>query len=246
MPILTELSDHIFKIEIARPQKRNAFDCELAQDLTQALVDAASNRDCRCVFLHAQNGLFSAGEDLDNPLSLEQGSSLLRAVAQCPKPVIACVQGPAVGFGVTLLLACDLVYCSKSALFSIPFSALGVTPRFGTVRSLLSRGNVRMVIEKLLLSEPISALDAFDIGIITRAFDDDKVYEHSFARAQRLSRMAPSASSAIKSIAESAATQDEAQAIETEERVYEKAIVSDEAREARQAFLEHRTPNFDE
>lgn len=126
MPILTTFHDNVLQLEISRPEKRNTLDKTMLESLTEAFTRADADETVRAVFLHAQPGIFCAGGDLKEQLTDLSADSttptgrFIEALKNCRKPVVACVAGPAVGLGVTMLYYCDLVYASASSLFPCP------------------------------------------------------------------------------------------------------------------------------
>ncbi|MDO4937642.1 MAG: enoyl-CoA hydratase-related protein, partial [Sutterellaceae bacterium] len=169
MSIQHNIENHILTVEIARQEKRNALDAAALEALTEVFTQAAQNDDVRVVFLHAQPGIFCAGGDLSEQLknpSAEPDTPtgrMIEALSACTKPVIACVEGPAVGLAVTMLYYCDMVYAGSRALFSLPFTALGLTPRYGASLLTLMNAGYHKAAEKILLSEPITATEALDM-----------------------------------------------------------------------------------
>ena len=161
MPILTTFHDNVLQLEISRPEKRNTLDKTMLESLTEAFTRADADETVRAVFLHAQPGIFCAGGDLKEQLTDLSADSttptgrFIEALKNCRKPVVACVAGPAVGLGVTMLYYCDLVYASASSLFSLPFTALGLTPRYGASLLALLNAGYHKAAEKILLSEPL-------------------------------------------------------------------------------------------
>lgn len=126
MPILTTFHDNVLQLEISRPEKRNTLDKTMLESLTEAFTRADADETVRAVFLHAQPGIFCAGGDLKEQLTDLSADNttptgrFIEALKNCRKPVVACVAGPAVGLGVTMLYYCDLVYASASSLFPCP------------------------------------------------------------------------------------------------------------------------------
>src|SRR5262252_5781137 len=140
MSIKTESSDGIARIEIARPEKKNAITVAMYQQLADALTSANADPQVRAILLHGQPDIFTAGNDLEDFMaqaSREQGMDapvfkFMRALAGSEKPVVAAVNGAAVGIGTTMLMHCDLVYCADNAMFSMPFVTLGLCPEFAS------------------------------------------------------------------------------------------------------------------
>ncbi|GMF16350.1 unnamed protein product [Phytophthora fragariaefolia] len=183
--LLVEMSDAgLLTIQLNRPKKFNAIDIAMYEGLTKALDSSRTQDNVKAVLLKSSGEYFSSGNDLSmftsNPdgLSLEamadKGAVLLENVVNTfityPKPIVAAVQGPAVGIATTILGLCDLVYVKETATFHTPFTSLGQTPE--ACSSLLlprimepARANAM-----LLLGEKLSAKDAVDSGLVTAMF----------------------------------------------------------------------------
>ena len=143
--LVIETSDGIRSIAINKHAKRNSLSADTLQELSTALEDADKDTDVRGSLIHGLPTIFSAGSDLEeivagNKISagVDNARHLISVADNVRKPLIAAVNGPAVGLAVTLLMACDLVYCGKHALFSLPFTALGETPLFGITQRLIA------------------------------------------------------------------------------------------------------------
>ena len=243
MPILHTLADSILDIEISRPEKRNTLDRDMLETLAELFLAADKDAAVRAVFLHAQPGIFSAGEDIDKGDD-EAAERMLRALEGCSKPVVACVEGPAVGLAVAMLYACDLVYASDSALFSLPFTALGLTPRYGVTLLVAQNAGIRKAAQKLLLSEPISATEAFAMNLVNGVFPAEDVRKQAAGRAIRLAGLSPVAVQQTKSVLRAVLAERLEEVRQSEEAAYGKAAASSYAREAKEAFLQGRKPDF--
>lgn len=250
MSILHSFEEHILTVEIARAQKRNTLDAAMLESLTELLRHAHNDTDVRVVFLHAQPHLFCAGGDLSEQLSAPScapeapATRMIEALAACSKPIVACVEGPAVGLAVTMLCYCDLVYASTHSLFSLPFTALGLTPRYGASLLTLLQAGYHKAAEKLLLSEPITAQEALQMGLVSSVFDDDAVRAQALARVQRLAKMSPVAIQETKALLRAADAERLAATRALEARTFAQVSTSDAAKEACAAFLEGRMPKL--
>ena len=250
MSIEHNVQNHILTIEIARPEKRNTLDAAALETLTDLLTQAKNEPDIRVVFLHAQPGIFCAGGDLSEQLknpSAEPDTPtgrMIQALSDCTKPIIACVEGPAVGLAVTMLYYCDMVYAGSRALFSLPFTALGLTPRYGASLLTLMNAGYHKAAEKILLSEPISATEALDMRLVSGVFPDDQVRSQAQARVDRLAKMSPTAVQAAKSLLREAWSLRLDALRQSEAQTFTKTCATSEAKEACAAFLEGRMPNF--
>lgn len=250
MPILTTFHDNVLQLEISRPEKRNTLDKTMLESLTEAFTRADADETVLAVFLHAQPGIFCAGGDLKEQLTDLSADSttptgrFIEALKNCRKPVVACVAGPAVGLGVTMLYYCDLVYASASSLFSLPFTALGLTPRYGASLLALLNAGYHKAAEKILLSEPISANEALAMRLVSAVYADEDVFAQADARVRRLALMSPAAVQGAKKLLQSAWSTRLADITHKEAGLFAVTSKTPEAQEACAAFLEGRMPSF--
>ena len=164
------LEQRVLTVEISRPEKRNTLDAKTLEEFTALLANAEADDNVRVIVITAQPGIFCAGGDLKEQLENPSASSdspagrFITQLQTMTKPMMACVEGPCVGFGTTILYYCDLVYAGASSLFSLPFTALGLTPRFGVSYLAVAAAGLHKAAEKILLSEPITAQEALQMG----------------------------------------------------------------------------------
>ena len=250
MPVIESFSEHILTLEISRPERHNTLDAAMLSELTAAFEKASTDEDVRVVVLCAQPGIFCAGGDLTEQikdLNADEDSPsgrMLAALSGCTKPVIACVEGPAVGLAVTMLYYCDLVYAGSRALFSLPFTALGLTPRFGVSFLAAASCGLHKAAEKILLSEPITAQEALSMGIVSGVLDDAQVKEQTLARASRLAKLSPLAVQSSKRVLRSSLQEALLAMQKIEAQTFNEVARSEQAKEACDAFLEGRMPKF--
>lgn len=136
--VITELKDAILQLTINRPECKNAINKATYAALADHIESASTDDDVRVLILVGSNGCFSSGNDLEDfkNTSAEPEDEnpavwrFMRALAACPKPVVAAVEGVAVGIGATILLHCDLVYAHADTRFCLPFVNLGLTPEY--------------------------------------------------------------------------------------------------------------------
>lgn len=250
MSIRTMTAGGVATIEIARPEKRNALTLAMYEGMLVAIQAARSDPAVRSLLVTGQPGVFTAGNDLEDFLRRPPVGEdspvfrLMREFSACDKPIIAAVTGVAVGIGVTLLLHCDFVYVSSEARLAMPFVSLGLVPEFGS-SWLLPRlmGRVRAA-EKLLLGDPFTAAEAVEIGLATAALPPAEVLPRARAVAERFNALPPEAVRATKRLLNTPMREPILQAMQTEGQVFVERLSSPEAREALEAFLQKRKPDF--
>jgi len=250
--IVCENLDGILRVEIRRPEKKNALTGPMYAALADAFAAAEGDPAVRVVLIHGQPGVFTAGNDLadflDHPPLAEDPPApvfrFLQAFRTLSKPFVAAVSGAAVGIGTTILLHCDLVYAGASAKFQLPFVNLGLCPEAASSLLLPAlAGHVRAA-EMLLLGESFDAGKAREVGLVNAVLPDAEVLNHAWAQARKLAAQ-PSASVRLtKQLMKRAQAALVEQTMQEEGRHFRARLLSPEAREAFAAFLEKRKPDF--
>ncbi len=171
-------------LQLNRPDKLNALNREMYALLTDGLTDASSNPDVMSIVIKGTPDIFTAGNDLgDFAASVREGGkfdapfSLMSAMLQCEKPIIASVDGPAIGIGTTMLFHCDLVYASHKARFQTPFTDLGVCPEFASSETMPAVLGSHKAAQMLLLGDPLSAEDAERHGLVNQLAESEALDE---------------------------------------------------------------------
>lgn len=171
--VRSELSDGVLAITLARPERRNAITVDMYQALADAIGGAAARPEVRVITLRGEGADFTAGNDLGDFLDSGaiggQGEppvwQMMRAFAANETPIIAAVQGNAVGIGTTLLFHCDLVLAEEGCRFVMPFVDLGLVPEFASSLLMPRLSGRRDAARHLLLGEPFGAEQALALGI---------------------------------------------------------------------------------
>jgi enoyl-CoA hydratase/carnithine racemase len=248
--ILTETTEAVARIQIARPERKNAITADMYTALSDALAAAETDPSVRVILLHGQPDVFSAGNDLEDFLRAppQQADApvfrFMAALSGAAKPVVAAVNGAAVGIGATLLLHCDLVYCADDSRFSLPFVNLGLCPEFGSSLLLPLAAGYHRAAEKLLLGEPASAEEALEMGLVNRILPPAEVLGHAQRRCARLAQLPPTALRETKRLLKEGWRSATERAISEESVAFGRLLGSAEAREAFSAFLDRRPPDF--
>lgn len=250
MTIRARVQDAIACIELARPERKNAITAEMYGQLAEALAGAAGDDAVRAIVLHGAPTVFCAGNDIQDFLErppLSEASTavqFMNALAGQEKPVIAAVNGAAVGIGATLLMHCDLVYCADDAMFSMPFVSLGLCPEFASSLLVPLAAGYHKAAEKLLFGEPISAEEALEMGLVNRLLPPGEVLEYAMRQARRFRALAPVAVRETKRLLKAGWRVAVQQAMGRELETFRQLLVSPQSREALSAFLDRRKPDF--
>ena len=174
--------DRILDIKIERPNKKNALTEKMYLELNRLISNASKSTQINVILISGGQD-FTAGNDLEdfkkNPPQDRSSPvfKFMQSFSKCPLPIIASVDGFAVGIGTTMLLHSDLVYASKDSVFMLPFIDLGVVPEFGSSMLLPERLGYVKAAEMLMLGNRITAEEALQMGLINLVFRKDEVYE---------------------------------------------------------------------
>ena len=239
------------RIAINRPDKKNALTADMYDALSTALEQAEADDGVRVILLHAKGAAFTAGNDLEDFLkkpwkeqAIPPAVRFIHAVARARKPIVAAVQGLAVGVGTTILLHCDLVYAAEDAKLVMPFINLGIVPEAAsTVLLPLAIGRQRAA-ELFMLGAPLSARRAFEMGLVNAVVAPEALLATAAAAAQQLAEKPAGALRACKALMTRAQQSEVERAMREEVMVISERLESAETKEALSAFLEKRKPDF--
>jgi enoyl-CoA hydratase/carnithine racemase len=243
------LEGGIAELRLNRPAKKNALTRAMYTALADGLDAAAADRAARVVLITAQGEAFTAGNDLADFLErppTETNSPVHRfmhAIHAAEKPVVAAVNGVAVGIGVTLLLHCDYVLASQTARFQTPFVNLGLVPEAGSSLLLPHVIGARRAAEMVLLGEMLDAQTAREFGLVNRVVAPDALAEAAREVAAKLAAKPPEALQLSKRLLRPPPEAVTGRIAE-ENALFGQRLASPEAREAFQAFFEKRAPDF--
>ena len=248
--IIKERSGSILRVQLHRPAKKNAMTMSMYVTLADTLNDAAKDEQVHVVLWHGAGDSFCAGNDVEDFLKNPPGpgespqARLMNAFINFDKPLIAAVQGAAIGGGTTMLTHCDFVYAGESAKFQMPFINLGLVPEFGSSCSVPIRiGHIRAA-ELILLGLPFDARRAAELGLVTRVVPDQELLATATETAQKLAEKPAVAMQACKRLMKRSSREQIEQAMKVEMEEFALRVRSAEAREAFAAFLEKRRPDF--
>ena len=251
--VLSEKSGGVLTLTLNRPEKKNALTRDMYQALGDAIDQAEFDREVRCVLIQANGDMFTAGNDLTDFAAVNAGESsanearrggnpLLAALARAKTPLVAAVNGRAVGVGVTMLLHCDLVYISEDALLTTPFVNLALVPEAASSLTLPARIGHARAFSMFVLGEAVDARKAVDWGIANAAVPLDQLRARAKAAADAVAARPPAAVVITKSLMRDGEAI--ANRMDEEGRHFAAQLKSPEAKEAFAAFAEKRAPDF--
>ncbi|MEU5879184.1 enoyl-CoA hydratase-related protein [Spirillospora sp. NPDC047279] len=248
--LLATRTGGVLTLTLNRPEVRNAFSREMLEAMAAMLDVAATAEDVRVVVLAGAGNTFCAGGDLtklaagesifgpagDAPLRLETQRALQRATVvrlrELGKPSIALIAGAAVGAGLGLALACDLRYAAASATLRTGFGRLGLAGDFGCTWSLNRLAGPARALELLLLSPPLDAARARDLGLVNEVVADERLGDHVARLAGHLAALSPDAARAMKAHVARAQDHDLAACADAEAEWHVRLLESDAHRRA--------------
>jgi enoyl-CoA hydratase len=189
----SELADGILRLTISRPKRMNALDLVTMGALGEAVTAAGMDERVRTIVLTGEGAAFCTGADLaaaaanpaDPNVVMDTANSLIRAIVDSPVPVIAAVNGPAAGVGVSIAVAADLTYAAESAYFLLAFVNIGLMPDGGSSMLIPAAIGRARAAEMALLGERLSAADADRFGLVARTLPDGELAAHVDAAAAR-------------------------------------------------------------
>lgn len=248
--VTTELNAGVLTITVSRPDKKNALTNAMYGALADALERAESEADIRVALLRADGEIFSAGNDLGEFAAQSVGKGpavrhverFLRNLTTASKPVMAAVQGKAVGVGTTMLLHCDYVLLAEDAQLIAPFIDLALVPEASSSLLMPLRiGHVR-AFEMFALCEPVSADDACTWGIANKVVGREQLHAEAQRIADRIAQKPAGALALAKGLMRN--TERVLEHMERESKIFSAQLRSEEAKEAFSAFAEKRKPDF--
>jgi enoyl-CoA hydratase/carnithine racemase len=249
--IEVERDGPVVQVAINRPEKKNALTADMYTALADAVEAAESDPAIRVLVLYGNGDVFTAGNDLEDFLrkpwkgqAVPPAVRFIRAVAASKKPIVAAVQGLAVGVGTTILLHCDLVYAAEDTKFMMPFINLGIVPEAASTVLLPLLIGPQRAAEVFLLGAPLTAQRAYELGMVNAVVTREAVLPTARAVAQQLAEKPRAAVLACKELIKRAYRAEVERALSEEVSVISERLDSPETKEALSAFLEKRKPDF--
>lgn len=246
----SELSEGILTLSFNRPEKRNALNLAMYAALAAEIRRGDADDAVRVVMLTGSADCFTSGNDLSDflgapPTGLDSPvMQFLLALSQARKPLVAAVQGAAVGVGVTMLLHCELVYAGSGAIFQMPFVDLGLCPEAGSTLLLPRLMGHQRASELLLLGETFDAEKAREVGIVNAIYPDAYLMAAARAKALQLAARPAAAVRLAKHLLKREYAERLQETIAEEGMQFIARLKSPEAAEALQAFMQRRAPDF--
>jgi enoyl-CoA hydratase/carnithine racemase len=232
-------------VRLNRPEKKNALTLAMYAEMTRALREAEQSEAIRCSLIAGAPSAFCAGNDITDFLNASSGGldprahEFLRLLAERQKPLVAAVNGIAIGVGTTMLFHCDHVVASTGATLSTPFLQLGLIPEAGSTLLAPMRMGYARAFSLLIMGRPLSAAEAKDAGIVNTVVDSGDVDATALKAAQEIAALPPKTLAVARRLMRGHLDEVLKQ-IDTEATHFRDLLQSDEARAAFAAFLSRR------
>ena len=248
-----ELEDSIGILTIDRQDRLNALDAEVLGELRSAIEEASGTSGLRCLIVTGAGKAFVAGADIESMKDMDPerakelaslGHGTLDMLESLPCPVIAAVNGFALGGGCELALACDFIHVSTKAKLGQPEVKLGVIPGFGGTQRLTRRVGVGRARELIYTGRMIDAEEAVRIGLANASFEPDQLLPETKKTAAAIAQMGPLAIAAAKRVILDGADAPLRDANRREIDAFAQCFTSQDQKEGMSAFLEKRPPAF--
>ncbi|MDH3199821.1 MAG: enoyl-CoA hydratase-related protein [Myxococcales bacterium] len=241
--LIVAIADGVCEVQIARPQTKNSFLASTYADLRALLEQVDADDAVSVVLVYGQGGNFSSGNELgdflENPPTSAQSIAIrfMHTLHRFTKPLIAAVDGFAVGIGTTMLLHCDIVYATESAKFLMPFVNLAVVPEAASTLLLPERAGLRLASELLYFAEAFDTEVAERAGLVSRIVPRDELLPFARKRAALLASKPVVAVRETKKLLRQDPTGAIAERIDQEAEIFCKMLQEPPAQAAIRRFL---------
>jgi len=248
--IKIEQANNVLTLTMARPDKKNALTNAMYGALADAIAAAETDPAARAIVLRGEGDMFTGGNDVGEFAAMATGAArgelhvgrFLQAITRATRPLVAAVQGRAVGIGTTMLLHCDFVVLAENALLSTPFVNLALVPEAASSLLMPLRIGYARAYEMFALGEAVDAATALRLGLASRVVPLERLHAEAAAIAARLAKQPVGALAATKQLMRNADLL--AAQIGAESKTFAERLKTAEAREAFTAFAEKRPPDF--
>ena len=244
---------HVGILALNRPQALNALSHQVLLDLKQGLSQLNNDDDIYVIIITGKGRAFAAGADISKMTTMnvydgkkfsEMGNRVCLRIENSEKPVIAAVNGYALGGGCEIALACDIRIAAENAMFGLPEVGLGIMPGFGGTQRTPRTIGVAMAMEMILTAEPINAQKAKEIGMVNRIVPTDRLMEEALILAQKIAKKPQIAIRAAKQAVRRGLQADIATAITYESLAFSTCFDTEDQKDAMSAFLEKRQIDY--
>ncbi len=241
----------VARLTLHRPEVRNALNQAVREQLAAHFRALGQNPDVRAIIITGGDKVFAAGADLTeladkNAVQMQQRTVhlLWQAIAECPKPVIAAVNGYALGGGCELAMHADIIVAGRTATFGQPEIRVGIMPGAGGTQRLTRAIGKFQAMKYLLTGLPFKGEEAFVMGLASEVVDDEQVQARALELAQTIATMPPLAAAQIKEVVLAGQDASLDAALLLERKAFNLLFASQDQKEGARAFLEKRAPQY--
>ncbi|PYQ31730.1 MAG: enoyl-CoA hydratase [Acidobacteria bacterium] len=250
--ILERPHEHIAVIRLNRPEARNALSLPVRQTLATHFTDLGNDDITRCIILTGGEKIFAAGADLRDMVErtavemfARRSEKLWRPIAECPKPVIAAVNGYALGGGCELAMHCDIIVAGEGANFGQPEVKVGIMPGAGGTQRLVRAIGKFRAMKILMTGDLVPARDALAMGLASEVVADTEVFDRALAIAKTIAALPPLAIMQIKETVLAGEDSSLEAGLMLERKAFQLLFATNDQKEGMRAFLEKRKPEFE-
>lgn len=236
---------------ITRPERRNALNLSIKSRIADFIEELDDDPSIRAIIISGSAGVFAAGTDVEEMVAmtptehtLKVSDRMFTTIRRCETPVIAAVEGYALGGGCELAMSCDLIIAGAAAQFGQPEIRVGVMPGAGATQRMVRALGKYRALRLLLLGDMVTAGDALVMGLVSEVVPDGQAMERALEVARVIGEMPPLAIRAILEVVEAGADAPMDTALLLERKAFQLLFDSDDQVEGMRAFLEKRRPHF--
>jgi len=249
--LLDRPAEHVALLRMNRPEALNALNMATRLELVERFHSVSEDDDVRCVVITGNEKAFVAGADLKEmsdkhtaEMTLNKTREMWRVVANCPKPVIAAVNGFALGGGCELAMHADIIIAGEGAKFGQPEVRVGIMAGGGGTQRLPRAIGKFQAMKMLLTGEPVSAQEAYQMGLASEVVADDKVLERALEMANTIAALPPLAIRQTKEVVLAGADCSLDTGLTLERKAFDILFDTEDQKEGMRAFIEKRKPVF--
>jgi enoyl-CoA hydratase len=248
-----ETGPGLLVVTLSRPEAANSLNTAMGRELLALWMRIADDENVRAVVLTGAGRFFCAGADLKERDGMTDAAwgeqhrlfeDMIRAQLACPFPLIAAINGAAMGGGAEMALACDFAWASDTARIGLPEAGLGIIPGLGGTQLLTRAVGERRAAEMLMSGAPLDAAEALSVGIVNRVCLPEALLPHVLERAALIAAKAPLSVRALKRVVRGGSVLPLDQAMALELEAYNHLFTTQDRREGVAAFNQKRSPDF--
>ena len=248
---IEKLSNGVTIIRINRPDSLNALNNEIKTSISDHFRCLSSDPNTLCIIITGSREVFAAGADIKElsrkgtaEIALENGRAIWQPIRHCPKPIIAAVNGYALGGGCELAMHADIIVAGKSAKFGQPEIKVGIMAGAGGTQHLVRSVGKYKAMKILLTGEPVDAEEAFLMGLVSEIVEDEEVLKRAIELANKIAKLPPISVRQTKEVVLAGADASLEAGILLERKAFELLFDTEDQKEGMRAFIEKRKPTF--